>query len=584
MSGPDFIGIGAQKAGTGWLAQICRDHPDIWMPPVKELHYFDRSRRYPSPSIATHASPLSRFFYPNPRQRMQGGLKRIRTALAKGNAADARWLSRYFLQTCSDDWYRQLFPDTPKSISGEITPSYMMLDAVDVAQVYTAAPKSKIIIILRDPVARAWSQIRFTFLRGGNTSLPTTDTLIRFIDSAPQKLRGSYTRSLMLWEGAFGTEQVFVTFTDMLESQPAEVCNSVYRFLGVSPHRPALDLLEQHVSPSPNADMPTAVRDHLYSVYTPELQRLAERFPTPCEAWLSKARNRAHPSSDSGVVRRGTTAGASQWKKERQTIQSRLVLTGLKKLPNATVRRASRVLFDRERRVLMDFSAKGGCTIATKMFFTHMDLLDRALAHSPWVHDFRRAHFYEEHPCTVTDLLSRRNQLFKVVRNPYDRVISGLRQKVRTRKNVDRITDFLDIDDIRDITFRGFVDFLESINLRHHCDSHYRIQVQDYERLGLRTPRVCKIETFKQDIDKLNEAHGYAFDPLSVTSNHHVSRDNTWHDLASDTAWSVFDDDLHQLPDYRLFYDRDLYERVKRLYWCDIDRYHYDFPWPIPLV
>jgi hypothetical protein len=31
---PDFLGIGAQKAGTTWLHHNLRSHPDIWPPPV----------------------------------------------------------------------------------------------------------------------------------------------------------------------------------------------------------------------------------------------------------------------------------------------------------------------------------------------------------------------------------------------------------------------------------------------------------------------------------------------------------------------------------------------------------------------
>ncbi len=39
---PDFIGIGAQKAGTWWLRANLARHPGVWMPPLAELHYFDR--------------------------------------------------------------------------------------------------------------------------------------------------------------------------------------------------------------------------------------------------------------------------------------------------------------------------------------------------------------------------------------------------------------------------------------------------------------------------------------------------------------------------------------------------------------
>ncbi|MGD1948605.1 MAG: hypothetical protein ACFB14_03045 [Leptolyngbyaceae cyanobacterium] len=46
----DFLGIGAQKAGTTWLWSILKTHPDVWIPPKKELHYFDRSPTYPPSS------------------------------------------------------------------------------------------------------------------------------------------------------------------------------------------------------------------------------------------------------------------------------------------------------------------------------------------------------------------------------------------------------------------------------------------------------------------------------------------------------------------------------------------------------
>src|SRR5689334_15761196 len=51
-TGPDFLCVGAQKAGTGWLYEQLRSHPDFWMPPVKELHYFDRAWRSPRVSPA----------------------------------------------------------------------------------------------------------------------------------------------------------------------------------------------------------------------------------------------------------------------------------------------------------------------------------------------------------------------------------------------------------------------------------------------------------------------------------------------------------------------------------------------------
>ena len=38
---PNFLVIGAQRAGTTWLYECLREHPEIFLPETKELHYFD---------------------------------------------------------------------------------------------------------------------------------------------------------------------------------------------------------------------------------------------------------------------------------------------------------------------------------------------------------------------------------------------------------------------------------------------------------------------------------------------------------------------------------------------------------------
>ncbi|MGB6176103.1 MAG: hypothetical protein WBF43_07170 [Methylocella sp.] len=35
-----LLNIGTMKSGTSWLAKQLEDHPDIFLPPVKEVHYF----------------------------------------------------------------------------------------------------------------------------------------------------------------------------------------------------------------------------------------------------------------------------------------------------------------------------------------------------------------------------------------------------------------------------------------------------------------------------------------------------------------------------------------------------------------
>src|SRR2546423_15293863 len=101
-SGPDFLCIGAQRAGTGWLYEQLRNHPDFWMPPMKELHYFDR--------LGSATAVTGKRSLPLARKQQQ------RVEIARQRARDARdreFLDR-FEKICSDqsvDWeaYTDLF-------------------------------------------------------------------------------------------------------------------------------------------------------------------------------------------------------------------------------------------------------------------------------------------------------------------------------------------------------------------------------------------------------------------------------------------------------------------------------------------
>jgi len=234
-----------------------------------------------------------------------------------------------------------------------------------------------------------------------------------------------------------------------------------------------------------------------------------------------------------------------------------------------------KMLFDPERRVIMDWSGKAGCTIATMMFLRHMGLLEEARQHDPWIHNYRLDVFYSRHPMTAGDLLSRKNVYFKVVRNPFTRVVSSFRNKARIPGR-NRKLKSLGLGSIDAITFRQFVAFLESTDLRVRCDVHYRQQVRDHELLNLRRPLVCKLETLDRDLTELNRQHGFQFDLEGLTSDHHSRKNPDWTEFAADVPYREFDG---RLPDYRHFYDADLRERVARLYREDLDAYVYDFPW-----
>jgi hypothetical protein len=148
--GPDFFCVGAQKAGTGWLYQQLRQHPDFWMPPMKELHYFDRII---GGSASERTLPLAR----NEADRIR---------IASERAEDQR--DKDFVRKFSElsgrsaldlEGYAELFRSRELLVSGDITPGYSTLDESVISIITGRFPNAKAIFIARDPVERAWSQI-----------------------------------------------------------------------------------------------------------------------------------------------------------------------------------------------------------------------------------------------------------------------------------------------------------------------------------------------------------------------------------------------------------------------------------------
>ena len=101
---PDFLGIGAQKAGTTWLHRSLQAHPQIWMPREKELHYFDEK-------IRLNGGLWSRLRGDRPadmrwRRQFKARFKRPPKKLSW---QDVAWDLRYFFGRPSDEWYASLF-------------------------------------------------------------------------------------------------------------------------------------------------------------------------------------------------------------------------------------------------------------------------------------------------------------------------------------------------------------------------------------------------------------------------------------------------------------------------------------------
>jgi hypothetical protein len=277
---PDFICIGAPRSGTTWLFERLLEHPDFWLPPVKEVHYFDRSPHYPSPNTLAETKLVSRLRQPI---WLLNALSGCAHALLTRGPRALRWQVRWFFSDYTDEWYLSLFEGVV-GITGEITPAYSILAPEDVARLHSLIPRAKIIYLLRNPVERSWSSYRKERMRHG-AYLADKD-ILSFLASKAIANRSDYISTIDRYVEQFGHENVIVSTYDALRSEPSGMLTQIVALLGGRP-----ELVERYCdlgsvnNTAPSAVLPMGIKDALLEWYRPTIEELTQRYGNPFGSW-----------------------------------------------------------------------------------------------------------------------------------------------------------------------------------------------------------------------------------------------------------------------------------------------------------
>jgi Sulfotransferase domain. len=174
---PNFLIIGAPRAGTGWMARNLREHPDIYMPRIKEVHFFDK--------------------------HYEKGI----------------------------GYYGQFFAGVRKEKAiGEASPSYLFLEQVPTL-IKKCIPDIKLIVSLRNPIERIYSRYwnaKARYLENRNLSF---EEKIKLKPSFIEE--GFYYDHLMRYYNLFQKENILILLFDDLKENPARFLQSIYTFIGV---------------------------------------------------------------------------------------------------------------------------------------------------------------------------------------------------------------------------------------------------------------------------------------------------------------------------------------------------------------
>ncbi len=242
---PDFLVIGAGKAGTTFLYHLLGQHPHVEPAASKELHFFDN--------------------------RFEQGV----------------------------EWYRQNFPaprqkDGRTTITGEATP--FMFRPLVPERVAEVVPRARLVALLRNPVNRAYSSYQQMVRRKGTTRtfeeivekekrllLETSqldghrreEYFAAADDEASSRFTGNclskglYVDHLTRWADHFDEEQMLILKSEDFFTRPQEILRQVFGFL---------DLPEWEPDPS---EFKRKRNSRKYDKMSPETRRSLEEFFEP---------------------------------------------------------------------------------------------------------------------------------------------------------------------------------------------------------------------------------------------------------------------------------------------------------------
>ena len=277
---PDFIGIGAQKAGTTWLYRNLRVHPQIWMP-RKEVHYFDQRIHETSFKLRT------KVFGERPQDRLWRQQVEHWTMVHLKNLSPSGllWVYKYYMKPPNDEWYASLFKPKRGQVTGEITPNYSVLDKDMVAHIHEIMPEAKIIFMMRNPIERAWSQavMYFDKIEGSLVEDISEEQILTFRENQSSLLT-DYQRTLENWGAYYPEEQIFVGFLEDVHFYPNRLLRRLYSFLGVSADV-KYRVIRRKIHSRDVQTMPTALAVHLAKTYRTGAVELSRRFGGYASFW-----------------------------------------------------------------------------------------------------------------------------------------------------------------------------------------------------------------------------------------------------------------------------------------------------------
>ena len=258
---PTFLGIGSARSGSTWLHRALDLHPEVRMSQPKQLQFFDKNI--------------------------------LREDL---------------------DWYRSHFAaeegEDPAPVRGEITPFYCRLHPESVRNIRRLFPDLRIVLTIRNPIDRIWSNAGLDFHHYGGRDLDSIGigTFERFACRKRTRLYTDYERIIETWSTVFGSDAVHVEVFDSIANEPAQMLRRIFAHIGADPDWiPPAELIERRVLPEgarrQEARIPDELRWFIASRWLEPVRRLDAALDGRVTHWVEDLEDAASSGRTSWRLR-----------------------------------------------------------------------------------------------------------------------------------------------------------------------------------------------------------------------------------------------------------------------------------------
>ena len=205
-----------------------RKHPQLYLPETKEIHFFD-------------------------------------------------W---YFYKSLN--WYCKHFKDAKViQIKGEVTPGYSIISEKKIRFIKKINSNLKIILLLRNPIERAWSHaiMNLSTIPKREINTISDEEFIAHFNHPRSKERGDYPKIISKWKKNFPNEQFFIRSYNDIKENPEKLLNEVFNFLEVNEitnwdEYPVKKKVLPISRKSEKKEIPLNLKNYLKKLYRNDIEKL----------------------------------------------------------------------------------------------------------------------------------------------------------------------------------------------------------------------------------------------------------------------------------------------------------------------